>query len=216
MTRVNVHNTTDWDRVDWSNPDLTEVVVDIDDPYTVIDGTGRCDTNIGIAVVVDSRIGVVKNVGHLVVKPHPIVRFHKDNLRIKNCTAVNVNDGVIVTKVTGSNLFMDGSSLVLVAENCDVMSMSGDSQINKAIDSVIDSMIDKSTICFADKNTCIKLMEDMSQVDRLEGHILMLDGCACVEKMTNAAIVETARCRTIVRNVEDGSKVEVAYDYSLE
>ena len=210
MTRVNVHNTTDWDRVDWSNPDLTEVVVDIDDPYTVIDGTGRCDTNTGIAVVVDSRIGVVKNVGHLVVKPHPIVRFHKDNLRIKNCTAVNVNDGVIVTKVTGSNLFMDGASLVLVAENCDVMSMSGDSQINKAIDSVIDSMIDKSTICFADKNTCIKLMEDMSQVDRLEGRILMLDGCACVEKMTNAATIETARCRTIVRNVEDGSKVEVA------
>lgn len=111
---------------------------------------------------------------------------------------------------------MDGSSLVLVAENCDVMSMSGDSQINKAIDSVIESMIDKSTICFADKNTCIKLMEDMSQVDCLEGRILMLDGCACVEKMTNAAIVETARCRTIVRNVEDGSKVEVAYDYSLE
>lgn len=95
MTRVNVHNTTDWDRIDWSNPDLTEVVVNIDDPYTVIDGTGRCDTNTGIAVVVDSRIGVVKNVGHLVVKPHPIVRFHKDNLRIKNCTAVNVNDGVI-------------------------------------------------------------------------------------------------------------------------
>lgn len=210
MTRVNVHNTTDWDRVDWSNPDLTEVVVDIDDPYTVIDGTGRCDTNTGIAVVVDSRIGVVKNVGHLVVKPHPIVRFHKDNLRIKNCTAVNVNDGVIVTKVTGSNLFMDGASLVLVAENCDVMSMSGDSQINKAIDSVIDSMIDKSTICFADKNTCIKLMEDMSQVDRLEGRILMLDGCACVEKMTNAATIETARCRALVRNVEDGSKVEAA------
>ena len=210
MTHMNVCSIADWDRVDWSDPDLTEVVVDIDDPYMVIDGTGRCDTNTGIAVVVDSRIGAVKNVGHLVVKPHPIVRFHKDNLRIENCTAVNVNDGVIVTKVTGSNLFMDGSSLVLVAENCDVMSMSGNSQINRAIDSVIDSMIDKSTICFADKNTCINWMEGMSQVNCLEGRVLMLDGYACIEKMTNAATVESARCRALVRNVEDGSKVGVA------
>ena len=53
-------------------------------------------------------------------------------------------------------------------------------------------------------------MEDMSQVDRLEGRVLMLDGCACVEKMTNAATIETARCRAIVCKVEDGSKVEVA------
>ena len=210
MTRVNVHNTTDWDRVDWSNPDLTEVVVNIDDPYAVIDGAGRCDTNTGVAVVVDSRIGAVKNVGHLVVKPHPIVRFHKDNLRIKNCTAVNVNDGVIVTKVTGSNLFMDGSSLVFTVENCEVASMSGDSTINKVVDSVVNSMIDESTIGFADKSTCINWMEGMSQVDRLEGRVLMLDGCACVEKMTNAATVESARCRALVRNVEDGSKVEVA------
>ena len=162
MTHMNVCSIADWDRVDWSNPDLTEVVVDIDDPYVTIDGSGRCDTNTGITVVVDS------------------------------------------------NLFLDGASLVFTVENCEVASMSGDSKINKVIDSIVDSMIDKSTIGFADKNTCIKLMEDMSQVDRLEGRILMLDGCACVEKMTNAATIETARCRALVRNVEDGSKVEVA------
>lgn len=210
MVHVDVRSITDWDRVDWSNPDLTEVVVNIDDPYAVIDGAGRCDTNTGIAVVVDSRIGAVKNVGHLVVRARPDGKFNNDNLRIKNCAIVNINDGAIVSKVVDSYLFLDGASLVFTVENCEVASMSGDSQINRAIDSVIDSMIDKSTICFADKNTCINWMEGMSQVNCLEGRVLMLDGCACVEKMTNAATVETARCRTIVRNVEDGSKVEVA------
>lgn len=210
MTRVNVHNTTDWDRVDWSNPDLTEVVVNIDDPYMIIDGTGRCDTNTGIAVVVDSRIGVVKNVGHLVVRARPDGKFNNDNLRIKNCAIVNINDGAIVSKVVDSYLFLDGASLVFTVENCEVASMSGDSTINKVVDSVVNSMIDESTIGLADKNTCINWMEGMSQVNCLEGRVLMLDGCACIEKMTNAATVESARCRTLVRNVEDGSKVEVA------
>lgn len=210
MTHMNVCSIADWDRVDWSDPDLTEVVVDIDDPYVTIDGSGRCDTNTGIAVVVDSRIGVVKNVGHLVVKPRPDGKFNNDNLRIKNCAIVNINDGAIVGKVVDSYLFLDGASLVFTVENCEVASMSGDSQINKVIDSVVNSMIDESTIGFADKNTCINWMEGMSQVDRLEGRVLMLDGCACVEKMTNAATIETARCRALVRNVEDGSKVEAA------
>lgn len=210
MVHMDVRSITDWDRVDWSNPDLTEVVVNIDNPYTVIDGSGRCDTNTGIAVVVDSRIGVAKNVGHLVVRARPDGKSNNDNLRIKNCAIVNINDGAIVSKVVDSYLFLGGASLVFTVENCEVASMSGDSQINKVIDSIVDSMIDKSTIGFADKNTCIKLMEDMSQVDRLEGRVLMLDGCACVEKMTNAATIETARCRAIVCKVEDGSKVEVA------
>ena len=210
MVHVDVRSITDWDRVDWSNPDLTEVVVNIDDPYAVIDGAGRCDTNTGIAVVVDSRIGAVKNVGHLVVRPRPDGEFHNDNLRIKNCAIVSVNNGATVSKIVDSYLFLDGASLVFTVENCEVASMSGDSTINKVVDSVINSMTDESTIGLADKNTCINWMEGMSQVNCLEGRVLMLDGCACIEKMTNAATVESARCRALVRNVEDGSKVEAA------
>ena len=210
MMNVNIRGVADWDCVDWSDPDLTEVVVDIDDPYVTIDGSGKCDTNTGIAVVVDSRIGVVKNVGHLVVRSRPDGEFHNDNLRIKNCAIVSVNNGATVSKIVDSYLFLDGASLVFTVENCEVASMSGDSTINKVVDSVVNSMIDESTIGFADKNTCINWMEGMSQVDRLEGRVLMLDGCACVEKMTNAATIETARCRALVRNVEDGSKVEAA------